>query len=203
MSRTTQAERYQGILRAAAQIIARRGYHGARISDIAREAGVADGTVYLYFANKEDVLIAVFREGIGGYLRHLDEQLAGAPDAREELRRLVVSHLGYLGSHREFAQVTQIELRQSDGKIRRAIDAIMDPYFRRIDRIVERGRQEGLFLPDVDRRVARRMIFGTLDQCVTSWVMSRHPYELASIAPEVTRLLLGGLEGRADQASTP
>ncbi|MDI3297995.1 MAG: TetR/AcrR family transcriptional regulator [Bacillota bacterium] len=196
MSRLQQAERYREILRAAAHVIAARGYHGARVSDIAREAGVADGTVYLYFRNKQEMLVTVFREGIGEYLRHLEERLAGAADAREELRLLVETHLGYLGGHREFAQVTQIELRQSDGEIRRAIDAIMDPYFRRIDRIVERGREEGLFLPDVDRRVARRMIFGTLDQCVTSWVMSRHPYALAAIAPEVTRLLLGGLERR-------
>ncbi|MBX5464497.1 MAG: TetR/AcrR family transcriptional regulator [Clostridia bacterium] len=196
MSRPQQAERYREILRAAVHVIAARGYHGARISDIAREAGVADGTVYLYFRNKQEVLIAVFRDGIGRYLRNLEERLEGAADAREELGILVETHLGDLGSRREFAQVTQIELRQSDGEIRRAIDAIMDPYFRRIDRIIERGREEGVFLPDVDRRVARRMIFGTLDQCVTSWVMSRHPYDLASIAPEVTRLLLGGLERR-------
>jgi TetR/AcrR family fatty acid metabolism transcriptional regulator len=194
MARLGQGERVRSILDAALAVFAQSGYHGARMSDIARAAAVADGTVYLYFRNKRELLVAAFRQGFAGYLEGLEAALAGAPDARVELSRLVRFHLAFLGERRALARVAQVELRQSDPEVRAAVHAVIAPYFRRMDAIVARGRAEGVLRADVDPRVVRRMVFGTLDECVSAWVDARHPYPLTAVADDVERLLLGGIE---------
>lgn len=203
MTRALEREdRCASILSAATEVFAEKGYHAARVTEIAQRAGVADGTIYLYFPGKEDLLIAVFRDGIGTYLRHLHGRLDGIDSEEERLRVLVATHLSYLGSHPHFARVTQVELRQPVGKIRQAINEIMDPYFHLIDSISEEGRKRGTFRPELDRRLARRLIFGFLDECVTAWVMSAHPYDLGALAPQAADLLLGGLRRLGGEEGT-
>ncbi len=193
MARVAQAGRESEILEAARSEFAERGYHGARMSAIAQAAGVADGTVYLYFRNKQELLVAVFRSGVEAYMHGLEQSLAGRVAALDELRALIAFHLSYLGGRPEQARIAQVELRQSDEAIRRAVAEAVAPLFQRIDGIVTRGRLEGSLRTDVDARVVRRMIFGTLDECVSAWVNARHPYPLESIAGDVERLLLGGV----------
>lgn len=193
MARLAAEVRRAEIVRAARSEFARLGYHGARMSAIAQASGVADGTVYLHFRNKRDLLVAVFRDGIGAYMDGLDAALAGACDAIDELRRLVTFHLVYLGSRPDLARVAQVELRQSDADIRLAVADAVAPLFRRIDAVIGRGVDEGTMRPDVDARIVRRMVFGTLDECVSAWVNARHPYPLASVAGDVAELLLGGI----------
>lgn len=193
MARLAPAERELEILQAARGEFAQRGYHSARMSAIAQAAGVADGTVYLYFRNKRELLVAVFRSGIEAYMAGLDAGLAGAPTAVDELRRLIAFHLAYLGQRPDMARIAQVELRQSDADIRAAVAQAVAPLFGRIDEIVARGRVEGSVRTDVDPRIVRRMIFGTLDECVSAWVNARHPYPLPTVAGDVERLLLGGI----------
>lgn len=190
-------DRYQEILDAAERVIARQGYAGAQVSRIAAEAGVAGGTVYLYFANKKDLLISLFRERFGRFIEALDASLAEAASAPDALGRLVGLHLEMLARRPELAAVTQIEMRQSDPEIRRGIDEAIQPYFERIEAVLRRGIEEGCFDRGMDLRVAKRMIFGTVDQCVTAWVMSGYRYDLATLVEPVCRLLLQGLGGAA------
>jgi TetR/AcrR family transcriptional regulator, fatty acid metabolism regulator protein len=193
LARVAQAGREQAILEAARGEFARRGYHGARMSAIAEAAGIADGTVYLYFRNKQELLVAVFRSGIATYMAGLEADLAGARDALEELARLLRFHLVYLGRSPELARIAQVELRQSDVQVRAAVAAAAAPLFERIDAVVRRGREEGSVRTDVDPRIIRRMVFGTLDECVSAWVDAHHGYALESVGDDVQRLLLGGI----------
>ncbi|MCL6595115.1 MAG: TetR family transcriptional regulator [Firmicutes bacterium] len=193
MPRTAPADRVREILAAALAEFARHGYQGARMQAIAAAAGVADGTLYLYFRNKRDLLAAVVRAGMGEYMARLEERLAGSADGVEELGRLVRFHLEYLAERPELARVAEVELRQPDPAIRAAVREAIGPFVQRIDAVLARGRREGRFRADVDARVARRMVFGTLDECVSAWVQARHPYPLAALAPDVERLLLGGI----------
>src|SRR5215813_11735138 len=114
MARRKSDDKRQRILQAAAKVFARKGYHGARVSEIARRADVADGTIYLYFRNKEDILVSLFDEVMIEHLRQGREELAklqgGAP---EKLRAIARRHLGLLGGNRDLAVVFQVELRQS------------------------------------------------------------------------------------------
>jgi TetR/AcrR family fatty acid metabolism transcriptional regulator len=170
--------RQASILAAATRVFAASGYHGARVSEVARAAGVADGTIYLYFRSKRDLLVALFEQGFDHFLAGLDAALEA----------LCAHHLGYLGARYDLAVVTQVEMRHSDPDLRQAIGRIVRPYFDRIEAVVRPC--------DCDVRIARRMVFGTLDEHVTAWVRSGGRFDLAALAPEVARLLTRGLGGR-------
>src|SRR4051794_14081424 len=69
--------KYMQIIDAAVVVIAEHGYHQAQVSKIAKQAGVADGTIYLYFKNKEDILISLFEEKMGTYIEKIEAMMAG------------------------------------------------------------------------------------------------------------------------------
>ncbi|MDI3256375.1 MAG: TetR/AcrR family transcriptional regulator [Kyrpidia sp.] len=188
--------KYVAILQAAVKVMAESGYYNAQVSRIAREAGVADGTVYLYFKNKEDILISILRETIGEIIERIESALAGVEDPSEMLHRLVLLYFRGLAGTTDLAMVTQVHLRQTNPDVRRRIGEIMRPYYRIIDRIIDRGIEQGMFRPTIDRRIARRMIFGTMDETVTAWVLTGAKYDLVSLAEPVVDLLLGGLARR-------
>ncbi|MCL6625146.1 MAG: TetR family transcriptional regulator [Alicyclobacillus shizuokensis] len=176
--------------------MAESGYHHAQISRIARAAGVADGTVYLYFKNKEDILVSLLRRSIQKIVATLQDALRSIDDAAEKLQFLVHLYLRELGADPELAMVTQVHMRQVDAGIRRAIGDFMKPFYSVLDEIVEAGVRQGVFHEPMDRRVARRMIFGTMDETVTAWVLSGSKYDLYAQADAVVDVLLHGLCGK-------
>ena len=187
---TRRRARQAEILAAAARVFAAVGYHSAQVARVAREAGVADGTIYIYFHSKEELLLELFRQALGRFLVDLDTALGAVADPRQKLLALVRHHLTFLGSELQVAVVTQVELRHSDPDLRRAIGQLVRPYFQRIEGLLEDGRARGVFDPDLDVPVARRLVFGALDEQVTAWVRSGGRFALADLTPAVGRLLL-------------
>ena len=186
-------DKFAAILDAAQTVIARQGYQGAQISRIAAEAGVAAGTVYLYFKNKPDLLVSLFRDRLGVLIDSAREHLAEVADPKERLRRFVAGHLRALADRRELAVVTQIEMRQAETDVQREISQIMKGYFQVIDEIIEEGQRTGVFQPAVDPKQIRNLVFGTLDQTVTAWVMSGFQFDLEAMAEPTFRLITGGV----------
>ena len=185
--------KYHQIIDAAVKVIAMNGYHQAQVSKIAREAGVADGTIYLYFRNKEDILISLFQEKIGQAIAKTKTKLEVVSSFEEKLFWLIHMHFTWLDSDRHLAIVTQLELRQSNAKLRFRINAVLKEYLDLIDSVIGVGREEGYFQTDLEQRLARQMIFGTLDEVTTSWVMKNCKYDLLSLTQPVLDLLLKGL----------
>lgn len=185
--------KYQKIIQAAVEVIAENGFHGAQISRIAKKAGVADGTIYLYFNNKEDLLVSLFRERMGHFIRQTERQLEAQTSAREKLKTLVSMHFKQLSGNYPMAIVTQLELRQSKKTLRAQINEVLKQYLNVIDRILEEGVQSGEFPGDLNIRLARQMIFGTLDETVTNWVFNDGRYNLNALAEEVVNMLLFGI----------
>lgn len=173
--------------------MAESGYHNAQISRIARAAGVADGTVYLYFKNKEDVLISLLRRCINQIVTRCEGELTDEDAAPVRLRKLVKLYFSSLGSDPQLAMVTQVHLRQVDANIRRQIGEFMRPLYDMLDAIVDRGITEGVFRSSINRRIARRMLFGTMDEVVSAWVLTGGKYELADQTDDVVDLLMHGL----------
>ena len=196
-------DKYQALIDAAVQVIAENGYHNDQISRIAQAAGVAGGTVYLYFKNKQDLLISVFQERLGCLMRESEAKLAEVGDPRQQLHSFIRGHYEALAKDPAFATVTQVELRQSDPEIRMAISRIMKDYFGVIDRIVARGQEQGLFRPDVNPRLIRNLIFGTLDQNVTAWVLSGRRSDLTAMAEPTYRLFADGIETSPERSAVP
>jgi len=187
-------DKYRDILEAAVKTFSRTGYHRTRVADIAREAGVADGTVYLYFKNKEDILVSLFQVTMSRFVNDLSSKLAQCKNANEKLFTLIDYHLSMLGSRPEQARVTQIELRQIDQSINQGISKPLMSYFRLIEEVIDEGKKQGLYRQDINTRTARKVVFGAIDEVVTCWVMSTKRYELAALQEPIYDMLVKGLQ---------
>lgn len=186
--------KYKQIVDAAVVVIADNGYHQAQVSKIAKQAGVADGTIYLYFKNKEDILISVFEEKMAVFIESLNLILNKDYNASEKLELMIKNHFSVLSNDIYLARVTQLELRQSNREIRLKINAILKGYLAQLDSILVEGVQSGQFSSEIDIRLARQVIFGTIDEVTTSWVMKDHKFDLNSQASKVYQLLLNGIK---------
>ncbi|PQD94694.1 TetR family transcriptional regulator [Pradoshia eiseniae] len=185
--------KYKQIIDAAVVVIAENGYHQAQVSKIAKQAGVADGTIYLYFKNKEDILISMFQEKLGVFISNIDEEMARVTSAKEKMLVLIRKHFEILFEDKHLAIVTQLELRQSNKEIRYKINDVLKGYLKLVDSILIAGVEQGEFHEDLDVRLARHMVFGTLDEIVTTWVMNEQKYNLVEQAGPVHELIIKGL----------
>jgi len=186
-------EKYHLILQGALKVFAENGYHRSQVSKIAKAAGVADGTIYLYFKRKEDILIRLFQEKLGELVGKFHESVKGTTDAVEALRTVCSIHFSELESNPELAYVTQIELRQSDLELRKEIGNALKPYIVLIENILEQGIQEQKFRPDLNVKLVRSLIFGAMDEAVTSWLISGRKYSLSDQVEETLGFFLNGV----------
>jgi len=183
----------QRILRAATDVFAQNGYFNAKVSEIAKSAGVADGTIYLYFDGKEDLLVNIFREHTRGYLQSLERDLAQARRADERVRVTIRHHLETLGRDRPLAIVAQVELRHSLKFMALLSHQEVADYLNILRKVVEQGQNDGVFRRTLNPQLVAKSIFGILDEMVTSWVLSEKEYELAAQAEPVADFVLNGL----------
>jgi TetR/AcrR family fatty acid metabolism transcriptional regulator len=182
------------ILDAALKVIAEYGFHGSRISLIAKEAGVADGTIYLYFKNKEDILVSLFQERLGNLVTRVENSIEPTDTAAEALSKVVHIHFYELENNINLAHVTQIELRQNSRALRSAIGIVIKPYIKLLERLIRKGMANGEFRTDLDVRITRLLIFGALDEVVTSWLISGRKYPLTTQAEKTIEFFLQGLQ---------
>ncbi len=185
--------KYKQIIDAAVIVIAENGYHQAQVSKIAKQAGVADGTIYLYFKNKEDILISMFQDKLGSFISSIEEEMERVSSATEKMLVLVRKHFEILSEDKHLAIVTQLELRQSNKEIRYKINDVLKGYLKLVDSILVTGIEQGEFQDKLDVRLARHMVFGTLDEIVTTWVMNEQKYDLNKQAEPVHHLIIKGL----------
>jgi TetR/AcrR family fatty acid metabolism transcriptional regulator len=185
--------KYKKIIEAAVAVIAENGFHQAQVSKIAKRAGVADGTIYIYFKNKEDILTSLFSEKMGEFIERIQQVISDKASAKEKMAALVETHFSILAADRNMAIVTQLELRQSNKEIRMKINDTLKNYTTLMEGIIESGKKEGVFRETLDVRLARQMVFGTIDETVTNWVMNDHKYDLVALSHPVANLLINGL----------
>ena len=184
------------ILRAAIDIFAERGYFNAQVADVARAAGVAAGTVYLYFRSKDDLLVSIFERSMRDGLAGSRAAIADLPDPPERLRRLARGHLARLGSDRNLAIVFQVELRQSTKFMERFSSTLLRDYLGLIREAIADGQRDGLFRTDINPTSAAKMMFGALDEMATNWILSRRRYSLEADADAVVDLFINGARAR-------
>jgi TetR/AcrR family fatty acid metabolism transcriptional regulator len=183
----------QQIIEAAVRVFARKGYYNSRVSDIAREAGIAAGTIYLYFKTKDDILVTLFRSKMAEFVDALRKAIANEPDAARKVRRLVWLHFSLLEKDPDLAEVLQVELRQGQKFFRGASGQEIGAYFALIGSVLEEGVGEGRFRAGVPVKVATKMLFGAMDQMATSWVLGKRGYRLADTADAVADIFLQGV----------
>lgn len=187
------ADRRRQILDAAVQAFAQHGFFHTRVSEIARRAGVADGTIYLYFKSKDDILIAVFEERMEQILRELEDAVAHLEGAGARLEGLLRMYLSLVERDPALAEVITVELRQSGTFIREYANPGFKRLMRLFARVLEEGAASGELRADVDPRLAARALFGMLDEISLWGVLRPHPFDPDEVAASLATILLGGL----------
>src|SRR5262245_11427906 len=185
--------KYEAILRAAAQVFAQSGYFNAKVSDVARGAGVADGTVYLYFKNKDDLLTSIFDWAMGEFINRARSEMAELEDPREKLRRFAHLHFMMLEEERDIAIVFQIELRQSTKFMEQFSTTHLAQYLQMLREIIEEGQRREIFRKRLNSKVVAKFLFGALDEMATNWVLSRNNHSLTAMVEPVLDIFLNGV----------
>ncbi len=189
-----RAEKREKILKAAVRIFAEKGFYNTRIAEIARDAGVADGTIYLYFKNKDDILITVFEESVADILVSFRKKLQDLDNPVDKLKAFIRLHLNIVKTDPDLASVLQLELRQSNKFIKEYTGHSFTDYLNFIREIIEEGQHKKVFRDDLQISLIKRVLFGALDEISTYRVMQRdREFDVESNVEQLSALFLHGL----------
>lgn len=206
MAKSRLPEKRARILDAALKVFAEQGFYNARVSEVARAAGVADGTIYLYFSNKDDLLISLFEERMEEIIARLREDLtATGGDALCRLRRMIERHLSMAVEHPLLAEFITVELRQSAKFVREYENPRFQEYLTVLRDLVEEGQREGLIRPGLDSRLIVRAVFGALDEVLLTLTLasSTRSIDFREVAETVSDLLFYGMASGPQPGTTP
>src|SRR6187200_1477879 len=185
VTRIEKTDKRDALLRAAIETFAARGFFNAQVADVARTAGVAAGTVYLYFRGKDDLLISIFERTMKEAIADGRQSLAALDDPIERLREIARLHLGRLGRDKALAVVFQVELRQSTKFMERFSATHLREYLGVIRTVIADGQARGVFQSAISPTLAAKLFFGALDEMATNWILSRRKYSLAAEADAI------------------
>ncbi len=187
-------DKRERILRAAVEVFARQGFYNTRVSEVAKAAGVADGTIYLYFESKDQLLLSLFEDRIGKLLAYLAKEIALLDSPEEKLKRIIELQLGILDGERDLAEVVTIIVRQSNTLLREYAAPTFIAYLDAIAAVVSEGQREGVFRSDVSPHLVARAIFGALDGIALTWALGKPEVgALKRSASQLSALILGGI----------
>ena len=189
------SDKYQKIIQAATRVFAEKGFYNAKVADVAREANVADGTIYLYFKNKDDLLISIFENSMDTFTGEVQRRIESLQDPAEKLKQFIRLHLDIVRQNQDIAQVLQIELRQSSKFMKEYAATKFRDYLNIISKILEEGQEKGIFKKTISPLILKRAIFGAVDEMALEWVlMKRKKYSTEEVAEQVCLMFLEGIE---------
>ena len=198
--RNRSNEKYYRIINAATKIFAKKGFFQAKVSEIAKEAKVADGTIYLYFENKDSILISLFEEQMKRVLDNMREEISKETDPVKKIEKFALTHLKLIEQNKDVAEIIQVELRQSSKFMKEYKNEKFAEYLNLIGDIIQEGQREGLFKNDIIPGIAKRAFFGALDEMSRFWVLSsRKKYDIETAAKQISEYFLSGLVDDANQ----
>jgi TetR/AcrR family transcriptional regulator, fatty acid metabolism regulator protein len=191
--RTKSNDKYHRILEAAIRVFAEQGFYESTIAQIAREAGVADGTIYLYFKNKDDILVQFFEFKTKQVFDRFQKIVAKSDNAKEKLTKLIQRHLGEFERDRYMAMVYQSETRRNSPLVKEQIKQMSKMYLDLVVEIVEQGQKEGYFRKDMYLGLVKRYILGAVEEVINTWIRSGGKYDLVAMADPLVDLLIRGI----------
>jgi TetR/AcrR family transcriptional regulator, fatty acid metabolism regulator protein len=195
MSKKKTTEKYYRIIQAATKMFARKGFYKTRISEIAMEAQVADGTVYIYFENKDDILISLFEEQMKVVIDNMVGQISKEDDPVKKLEKFALIHLQLIEQNPNMAEIIQVEVRQSSKFMKEYKNEKFAQYLDLIGEIVREGQENGVFKKEVIPGMAKRAFFGALDEMSRFWVLSsRKQYDIRTAAKQISEYFLNGIQ---------
>jgi TetR/AcrR family fatty acid metabolism transcriptional regulator len=196
MGKRKNNEKYHRIIQAATKMFAKKGFFQAKVSEIAKEAQVADGTVYIYFDNKDDILISLFEEQMQRVLDNMVTRLSEQDGPVKKLEQFALTHLQLIEENKSMAEIIQVELRRSSKFMKEYKNEKFARYLDLIDDIIRDGQERGVFKKSVIPGIAKRAFFGALDEMSRFWVLSsRKEYDIKTAAKQISSYFLSGIRG--------
>jgi len=194
MMKSKSNEKYYRIINAATKIFAKKGFYHTKVSEIAKEAKVADGTIYLYFESKDAILISLFEEQMKRVLDNMREKIAEEKDAVKKIEKFALNHLKLIEQNKNMAEIIQVELRQSSKFMKEYKNEQFAEYLNLIGDIIREGQKGGVFKKAIIPGIAKRAFFGALDEMSRFWVLSsRRKYDIETAAKQISEYFLSGL----------
>jgi TetR/AcrR family transcriptional regulator, fatty acid metabolism regulator protein len=194
---TRGGDKRERILDAAVRVFAKKGFYATRVSEVAKAAGVADGTIYLYFRSKDEILVSLFEDRVERLLAFLHTELPASSTASEKLQRIIELQLGLLEGERDLAEVITVILRQSTKLMKEYAAPKFTAYLDAIARVVADGQATGELRTDISPHLAARAIFGALDGIAMTWALGKADRGgLVRAAGQLAELVLRGLSPR-------
>lgn len=196
--------KHQKILQAAIKVFSEKGFYNSRVSEIAKEANVADGTIYLYFKNKDDILISLFEEEFAKIVRDMRAELAREKDALQKIKRFAITHLSIVSHHPHLAEVMGVEVRQSTKFMKEYVNQPFIEYLNIIRSVVIEGQEKGLLRKDLTPGVMKRALFGALDEMARYWVLSaKKKHSINEAALQISDVFIRGMMSEEAQKNYP
>jgi TetR/AcrR family fatty acid metabolism transcriptional regulator len=192
--RSTTLDKRRVLLDAAVRVFARRGYHAARVGDIAEEAGVAHGLLYHYFKSKEEVLETIFNDTWSELLAAVRDVEESGDPASVQLRHVAAILLRSWRRQPDLVRVLVLEVTRS-AQLGERVSDVRDA-MAAIERIVTRGQEAGDLRRDLDPRLASVVFYGAIEEILTGWVLELLPDgddDVARAEETVVEILGGGL----------
>ena len=187
-------DKHQRIINAALKVFAKKGFYNSRVSEIAKEAEVADGTIYLYFKNKDDILISVFETEMRKMISNMKKELGKCHNPVEKIRMFAFQHLNMITENQEWAEVAQVELRQSSKFMREYVKDHYTDYINIFAYIIREGQEKGIFKEGINTGIAKRAFFGALDEMGRYWVLSRSKrYSVEESSKQISDMFIEGV----------
>ncbi len=194
--------KYDKILEAAVTVFAANGFRQSTISQVAREAGVADGTIYLYFKNKDDILVQFFEYKARQVFERFRQEVERGATSIEKLRNLIRVHLTEFQRDPRMAVVYQVETHQSRRLVEEQIREMAKMYQDIIAEIIEQGQREGAIRKELYVGLVKRFILGAVEEVIGTWLHSGQNYHLVSMADPLVDLFIKGIGSTAPPDST-
>lgn len=187
-------DKHNRIIEAAIKVFAKKGFFNAKISEIAKEANVADGTIYLYFKSKDDILIHLFEESMDRLIKLIQTELAKEDNPINKLKRFIQLHFTLVEDNPHLAEVITVELRQSNKFMKEYDNVKFRDYLNLISSVIREGQSQGMIRRDVKPAIIKRALFGALDEVTLPWALSeKKKYSLNELADQVTNLFINGI----------
>jgi TetR/AcrR family fatty acid metabolism transcriptional regulator len=186
--------KHQKILQAAVRVFAEKGFYNSRVSEIAKEASVADGTIYLYFKNKDDILISLFEEEFGQIVENMRKELDREKDVLQKIKKFAIAHLSIVSKQHQLGEVLGVEVRQSTKFMKEYINKPFIEYLNLIRSIVIEGQERGLIRKDLTPGIMKRALFGALDEMARYWVLSaKKKHSVSEAALQISDVFIRGM----------
>ncbi|MBD3225466.1 MAG: TetR family transcriptional regulator [Caldithrix sp.] len=191
---TDRLNKKERIIEAAVIIFAHKGFYNATVKDVALKAGVADGTIYNYFKNKDDLLISLFEQKMEAILDRFQKSIDSVDNPAGKLVHLIHTHFEIIEEDCRLAEVFQVELRQSSKFLKNYHNQKFSDFLNMISSIIKTGKADGSFRTDLDVDVIKVMIFGSIDEVARQWILgASEKYNLRSAANQIVTVICEGV----------